>query len=326
VNSSNTLGSLAELRANVEQESLIRAIGRNPNPSDQQRRVFNAGVFVERESFRELIDAITVATEMNRTHGRPERRRLVRLEGDSEEGKTALLGMLCTHLMELDPPQWVLWEGNRVTTQPVVFVDCTSGGPKGLMKAVGRALNLKFHKSSGSADDLLDTVVVHIQARRVRVIVFDDANSMAKQTSKEAYTTFLRRALKLMPATMVFAGMDLDSSPLGAKGYDSVACEKQAAIQLTNRTIPVALNGIKQLNDTTALPWVALLQRAASTYLLSADDRLALSREDVVWLHGAVDGHIGRLYEALGTAASAAVGGCEQLTKQGIQQSLAKIR
>lgn len=258
-------------------------------------------------------------TAVNTTAGRPERRRLVALDGDYLAGKTSALLQLAAELQEAEPPQPVATEQYRTVTQPVVYLQCPSDGERGLVAAILRAMECPVPER-GNTSSMLETAARIAGYRQVRVIILDDANLLQASRRSEALTAFLRRALQQLPATLVFAGKGLMDGPLAAARRGSAA-DEHAARQLAHRTIAVDVAPPIGRGRDAGARWAGLVTGAADQYLLARDPTGTLTAADLHRLYDLAGGRPGHLFEILGTAAAWAVGRSETLDSQSIQHA-----
>ncbi|MEV1025009.1 TniB family NTP-binding protein [Streptomyces sp. NPDC050264] len=239
---------------------------------------------------------------LNRRHNGTARRGLL-VSGPPTTGKTTTLQQLgrSFHLAERDR------HSGRDEHLPVVFLSVPPAAtPKMLVSELARFLDLPLTTTMNQAR-ITDIVCAALHQLGTRLVLVDDVHLLNTRTRNGAETSDQMKHLsERIPATFVYAGVALDSSPLltGPRGA-----------QLAGRFKTVRNPPLGHGSTAQRVAWEGLIKGMDEALRLNAHRTGALVRH-APYLHLRTGGRIGSLSALVREAAIAAIlDGTEKITK-----------
>jgi hypothetical protein len=231
------------------------------------------------------------------------------LSGDSTLGKTTIAESLMKYVFRSYRSQFPDFEGEgRV---PVVSVEVPAGCTgKLLMIAFARFFGLSIARTE-TADSIRNRVVQALNAAGTQLVVVDELHNLTAANRGNGESVDILKALhNQVPATFLYAGIDLDNGALlgGSRGQ-----------QLSARFARTDLTRFNHSDPDRAAEWYNIVGTFEKSLCL-ADHEAGSLREMSRYLHERTNGSIGSLGRLLaGTAIELIVdpdGRPEALTKE----------
>ncbi|MEU9305592.1 TniB family NTP-binding protein [Streptomyces sp. NPDC048269] len=239
---------------------------------------------------------------LNRRHNGTARRGLL-ISGPPTTGKTTTLQQLGRSFHLADRAR----RGAPDNHMPVVFLSVPPAATaKMLVSELARFLDLPLTASMNQAH-ITDIVCATLNELGTRLVLIDDVHLLNTRTRNGAETSDQMKHLsERIPATFVYAGVALDSSPLltGVRGA-----------QIAGRFKTVRNPPLGHGSPAQRASWEGLIQGMDEALRLDAHRTGALARH-APYLHLRTGGRIGSLSALVREAAIAAIlDGSEKITK-----------
>ena len=214
------------------------------------------------------------------------------ISGDSTLGKTTIAKTLMKYVYQTYAAQFPDFAArSRI---PVVFIEVPAGCTgKLLMVAFARFFGLTILRSE-TADSIKTRVVQALNAFGTQLVVIDELHNLSAANRGNGESIDVLKSLhNMVPATFVYAGIDLDNGALlgGPRGQ-----------QLSGRFVRTDLTRYNHSDPEQARDWKAIVSKFEKSLIL-ADHVPGTLVQMSAYLHARTNGSIGSLGKLIaGTA------------------------